>query len=72
MTTKTKVFKLYEIPRESRVEGARSTDGSTALTFHRLDGMYSYCTTEKGNIVHLRASSDLEKIRKGVYKLKTS
>ena len=49
-------MKLYEIPRESKVKIE-----DILLTFHRLDGAYSYCTTDKGEVVHLSASTPLEK-----------
>lgn len=51
--------KLYDVPRGSfiRIE-------NTILHFHYLDGMYSYCTTEDGGIVHLSASAEVEIIPK--------
>lgn len=51
-------MKLYEIPRGSKVYSACS-DGSAWFIFHRIDGMYSTCTTEKGALVHLGASCPL-------------
>ncbi len=51
-------MKLYEIPNGSKIHESCS-DGSTFFTFHRIDGSYSTCTTEKGALVHLRASCPL-------------
>ena len=36
-----------------------ASDGSTYIDVDHLDGMYSFCRTEKGAIVHLAASADL-------------
>lgn len=58
---------LYEIPRESKIY-AELSDGSTWLTFNHLDGMYSYCTTEKGGAVHLSVGTQLVEYKDG-YKL---
>lgn len=32
--------------------------------FHHIDGMYSYCTDDAGNVVHLRAWTEVEVINK--------
>ena len=45
-------MKLFEIPRKSKVYCSAS-DGSEYVMFEKIDGMYSYCVTEKGSIVHL-------------------
>lgn len=66
MTEET--IKLYDIPRNSRID-CELDDGSTYLTFDHLDGMYSYCTTEKGGVMHLRGGAPLEKIGEKHYKL---
>ncbi len=54
--------KLYELPRND-IEGTKiyveASDGSSFIRFHHTDGMYSYCTTEKGGIVHLGAATEL-------------
>lgn len=47
-----KPMRLYDIPRKSKIY-EESTDGSTYFTYHHPDGMYSYCVTEKGGVVHL-------------------
>ena len=64
-----KLFKLYEIPRDSKIF-CELEDGSTFLTYHHLDGMYSYCTTEKGNVAHLSASTPLVKHKDRAYSIK--
>lgn len=59
---------LYQIPRNSKIY-TKLSDGSSFLTFNRLDGMYSYCTTEKGGVFQLGVMTELEPY-KGGYKLK--
>ena len=49
---------LHEIKRGSKIYGGCS-DGSTFLIFHNLDGMYSFCRTEKGGITHLYRFQEL-------------
>lgn len=48
--------KLYEVPRGSRV---RLPDNLEVL-FHRVDGAYSYCTTDSGEVVHVAAWAEVE------------
>jgi len=61
-------MKLYELPKGTKIL-EECSDGSAFLTFDHLDGMYSYCITEKGGVVHPGASSELEKTEGG-YKFK--
>jgi len=61
-------MKLYEIPRGSKIM-CECSDGSEYIIFDHIDGMYSYCTTEKGEVCHLGASEELVK-EKDFYKLK--
>lgn len=51
---------LLDIPEGSKIMGECSDTG-TFIIFHHLDGMYSYCTTEKGGVVHLSAYTPIEK-----------
>ena len=56
-------MKLYELPRSE--EGTRIdcivSDGSDYVLFYHIDGMYSYCKSEKGNVCHLSASTQIRK-----------
>ena len=69
-TMKNKAFEfmqltpLNKVPKGSKIDVTHmglsyQEDGSrvSILTFHHLDGMYSYCTDEAGNVVHLRRTS---------------
>ena len=59
---------LYEMPRKSKIF-CKASDGSSYLTFDHIDGMYSYCVTEKGAVVHLRFSTEITKLSDGTYTL---
>lgn len=54
--------KLYNIPKGAKIF-AELSDGSEHLIFHHLDGAYSYCTTEKGGVIHLSANTDIERVK---------
>lgn len=48
-------MKLYEVPINSTIvlkEGV-------VLKFHHVDGMYSYCTDEHGNVCHIGATEEV-------------
>ena len=49
-------MKLFEVPRDTRVV---LSDGME-VNFHHIDGMYSYCTDDKGEVIHLAAWTDVE------------
>jgi len=51
---------LLDIPEGSKILCDLS-DGSQYMVFDHLDGMYSYCKTEKGGVFHLSASTPLKK-----------
>lgn len=51
-------MKLYNIPQGSKIY-EETTDGSKFLILDHIDGMYSYCKTENGNVVNLGASTPL-------------
>lgn len=61
-------MKLYDIPEGSKIK-LECSDGSEYVIFNHIDGMYSFCTTEKGNVVHLSRFTELIK-RKDYYILK--
>ena len=60
-------MKLYDIPEQSKIY-EECSDDSTYLIFHHIDGMYSYCKSEKGGVMHIGASQELSKYKDG-YKL---
>ncbi len=51
---------LYQAERGIRIN-VPCTDGSKWLTFHRVDGSRSTCTTEGGHLVHLHVMTELER-----------
>ena len=64
-------MKLYDVPRNSRIKiigdikvppGAPELIEGQELNFRNIDGMYSYCTTDDGNVVHLVAWAEVELI----------
>lgn len=52
-------MKLYEAEKGIKIV-CDAEDGSKYITFDHLDGMYSYCLTEKGGVAHLAAYTNLE------------
>jgi len=48
-------MKLYNVPRNSKI---MLSDG-VVLLFHHIDGMYSVCTDENGDIYHISASEEV-------------
>lgn len=53
-------MRLYEIPEQSKIYSDYISDGSSYIIFHYLDGMYSYCVTEKGGVINLSGSTPLK------------
>jgi hypothetical protein len=49
-------MKLYNVPRNTKI---MLSDG-VVLLFHHIDGMYSVCTDENGDIYHISASEEVE------------
>ena len=58
-------MKLYDLPKGARIK-EQCSDGSKYIIFDHIDGMYSYCETEKGNTIHLSATTPLKQ-EKGYY-----
>lgn len=52
--------KLFEVPRNTRI---RLSD-DTELNFHHIDGMYSFCVDDNGDIYHIAAFEDVEIVNK--------
>ena len=38
---------------------------SVVVKLHKLDGMYSYCTTDDGTVIHLAAWTLVEPVQRG-------
>lgn len=64
-------MQLYNVPRNSRIKiinpEAPPPDGlnpiqGEELNFSHIDGMYSYCTRDNGEVVHLKAWTEVEVI----------
>jgi hypothetical protein len=53
-------MRLYDLEKGSKILVDLS-DGSSYAIFDHLDGMYSYCTTEKGGVIHLSGGTPLKK-----------
>ena len=56
-------MKLYEVPVNNRIKIIGDVIDSQELNFHRIDGMYSYCTTDSGEVVHPAAWTEVEVIK---------
>jgi hypothetical protein len=56
--------KLWDVKLPAKVY-CEVSDGSTFVTVDHLDGMYSYCITEKGAVVHLAGGAPLVKHKDG-------
>jgi hypothetical protein len=71
----TTVEKLLDLPRSKEGikiylnDGGYISDGSEYILFFHIDGMYSYCKTEKGGYIHLSAMTPIKKYEDG-YKLR--
>ncbi len=62
-------MKLYDVPRNSRIkviiedkvppDAPQITEGEE-LNFRNIDGMYSYCTRDDGEVVHLASWTEVE------------
>ena len=66
-------MKLYEVPPNSKIrvlgEGmvppsAPAIHKGDVLNFHHIDGMYSYCENQDGDVVHLAAFTEVEIVDK--------
>ena len=66
-------MELQNVPRNSRIKvisdikvpvGAPKITEGDELNFRSIDGMYSYCTRDNGEVVHLVAWAEVEIIEK--------
>jgi len=48
-------MKLYNVPRNSTIVLKEGIE----LKFHHIDGAYSVCTDEEGNVYHIGASEEV-------------
>jgi hypothetical protein len=62
-------MKLYDVPRNSRIKvvvndkvppAAPQIIEGEELNFKHIDGMYSYCTRDNGEVVHLVAWAEVK------------
>jgi len=62
-------MELYNVPRNSRIKvvgdikvppASPMVEGEEVLNFKHIDGMYSYCTRDNGEVVHLAAWTEVE------------
>lgn len=62
-------MELYKVPRYHRVKvlqgvrvpvGALEINKGDELNFHHVDGMYSYCKNDDGEVCHLLAWAEVE------------
>jgi hypothetical protein len=53
-------MKLYDVPRNTRIVVELGTGEVLRLNFNHVDGMYSHCTDDEGNVVHLAAWTEVE------------
>ncbi len=68
-------MKLFDVPPKSYVRVVEDTvripsaalgiEPGETIFFDHLDGMYSYCTNEKGQLVHLAAWTKVEIVEEG-------
>ncbi len=58
-------MKLHEIPKGSKIKTQLTSGKEVFITFHHLDGMYSFCTIDDGdpdNTLHLSVNTPLRKV----------
>lgn len=54
-------MKLYDVPRNTKIKVNLGFEGPpTELLFNHIDGMYSVCVMETGEIIHLMATTEVE------------
>ena len=64
-------MRLYEIPKGSKLR-VPTNRGTEIVTFHHIDGMYSYITADTDNeVMHLAAATPMVKVDE-YYEIDTS
>lgn len=61
--SKDDIIRLHELPRGAKIVTDGISDGSKFIIFDHPDGMFSYCETEKGGIIHLSVMTPLVKVK---------
>jgi hypothetical protein len=65
-------MKLYEVPNNTRIRVitkavtppfGKVADPGDELLYHHPDGMYSYCTNDNGDVIHLAGFSEVEIVK---------
>lgn len=60
-------MKLHQLHPKSKIY-CEVSDGSTYILYHHIDGIYSFCTSEKDNVINLWGDIELEEFEDG-YKI---
>lgn len=66
MANKKQLY-LYDLPKGAKLTDCEVSDGSKYVVFDHIDGMYSYCVSEKGAVVHLAAMTPMRKVGDNEY-----
>jgi uncharacterized FAD-dependent dehydrogenase len=53
------IMKLYNLPRDTFFT-IQEDDSKTVYFLENVDGMFSYCKNEAGNVVHFSASLEVD------------
>jgi hypothetical protein len=55
--------KLYDVPRNTRVRIEYDGGEPFEVTLDHIDGMYSFCKDDEGNVIHLAAWTEVEVVK---------
>ena len=55
-------MKLFNVPKNSRIT-LTDDPQKREFNFSHIDGMYSYCTNDEGEVFHISAEADVEIIK---------
>lgn len=69
-------MKLHEVPRNTMIRikddnirvpvGAKAASKEEVIKFHHIDGMYSFCTNHKNEVVHLALWTEVDIVPNGM------